>query len=76
MASGRSIGTPGSVGAHVSISEAETRQLRLRLETEITWLSRQMEELRAVEQSPDLSLIQTYREMIFSRRALLGRIPR
>lgn len=62
--------------AHVNISESETRKLRQQLEVEITWLSRQMEELQGAEAELDISLLQTYREMIFSRRALLGRIPR
>ena len=65
-----------AVYSHVNISELETRHLRHRLETEITWLSRQMQELQGTEESLDISLLQTYREMIFSRRALLGRIPR
>lgn len=65
-----------SRSAHVNISESETRRLRRQLEVEITWLSRQMEELRGADSELDLSLLQTYREMIFSRRALLGRIPR
>lgn len=64
------------ISSHVNISEVDTRALRFRLQTEITWLSRQMEDLQGADHSPDLSLIQTYREMIFSRRALLGRIPR
>ncbi|SHF24716.1 hypothetical protein SAMN04487965_1733 [Microbulbifer donghaiensis] len=62
--------------AHINISECEIRRLRLQLETEITWLQRQMEELGGAESDLDLSLLQTYKEMIFSRRALLGRMPR
>ncbi|MBB3060569.1 MULTISPECIES: hypothetical protein [Microbulbifer] len=62
--------------AHVNISESETRKLRQQLEVEITWLNRQLEELQGAETDLDISLLQTYREMIFSRRALLGRIPR
>lgn len=62
--------------SHVNLSESETRRLRHQLELEITWLSRQMDELQAAESELDVSLQQTYREMLFSRRALLGRIPR
>lgn len=62
--------------AHVNISESETRKLRRQLESEINWLHRQMDEMHGTESELDLSLMQTYREMIFSRRALLGRIPR
>lgn len=64
------------LSAHVNISESETRKLRRQLETEINWLHRQMDELRGTESELDLSLLQTYKEMIFARRALLGRIPR
>ncbi|MCW8126277.1 hypothetical protein [Microbulbifer halophilus] len=62
--------------AHVNISESETRKLRRQLESEINWLHRQMDEMYGTGSELDLSLMQTYREMIFSRRALLGRIPR
>ncbi|WP_043320015.1 hypothetical protein [Microbulbifer sp. HZ11] len=62
--------------AHVNVNETETRHLRQRLQVEITWLSRQLQDLQTADQLPDHSLQQTYREMIFSRRALLGRIPR
>lgn len=65
-----------NISRHINISETEIRALRLRLQTEITWLSRQVEDLQGADDAPDLSLVQTYREMIFSRRALLGRIPR
>jgi len=58
------------------MSESEIRRLRRQLETEITWLQRQLEEMPGAESEPDISLRQTYKEMIFSRRALLGRIPR
>lgn len=64
------------LSAHVNISESETRKLRRQLESEINWLHRQMDELRGTESELDLSLLQTYKEMIFARRALLGRIPR
>lgn len=62
--------------AHINISEGEIRRLRRQLESEITWLQRQMEELGGAGSELDLSLQQTYKEMIFSRRALLGRMPR
>ncbi|MFV8780867.1 hypothetical protein ACNKU7_00460 [Microbulbifer sp. SA54] len=61
---------------HVNIDEHEIRLLRQRLEQEIRWLSSQMDGLQGSDVNPDISLLQTYREMIFSRRALLGRIPR
>lgn len=65
-----------SFSARVNISESEIRKLRHQLEIEINWLHRQMEEMRGADSELDISLLQTYREMIYSRRALLGRIPR
>lgn len=64
------------LSARVNISESETRKLRRQLESEINWLRQQMDDLRGTETELDLSLLQTYKEMIFARRALLGRIPR
>ncbi|MFD1216977.1 MULTISPECIES: hypothetical protein [Microbulbifer] len=64
------------MGAHVNISEPETRRLRHQLEIEISQLSRQLSDLKGAETEVDTALLQTYQEMIFSRRALLGRIPR
>jgi len=64
------------LGVHVNISKTESHRLRHRLELEISQLSRQLSELHHAESEVDISLLQTYREMIFSRRALLGRIPR
>lgn len=60
----------------VNISESEVRKLRRQLEAEIAWLERQMDELTGTESELDLSLQQTYKEMIFPRRALLRRMPR
>jgi hypothetical protein len=65
-----------SSGSHTNFNETETRRLRHQLELEIHWLSRQMDELKCAETELDISLQQTYKEMIYSRRALLGRIPR
>lgn len=60
----------------VNNSESEVRKLRRQLETEIIWLERQMDELTGTESELDLSLRQTYKEIIFPRRALLRRMPR
>ncbi|MCX2780691.1 hypothetical protein [Microbulbifer thermotolerans] len=62
--------------APVNMSESEIRRLRRQLEIEITWLQRQMEEMSGSSSDVDISLRQTYKEMLFCRRALLGRIPR
>ena len=65
-----------SATAHVNLSDGDIRKLRQQLQAEIIWLQRQMEEMFDADSELDLSLQQTYKEMIFSRRALLGRIPR
>lgn len=67
---------PNCSSPYTSLSEVEIRRLRLQLEEEIAWLNSQMESCCNGEEEPDLTLAQTYREMIFSRRALLGRLPR
>ncbi|MFI2812068.1 MULTISPECIES: hypothetical protein [Microbulbifer] len=61
---------------YFNLPEPEIRRLRQQLEEEIAWLDRQMEAARGDGEELDLTLVQTYKEMIFSRRALLGRIPR
>ncbi|WP_141398501.1 MULTISPECIES: hypothetical protein [Microbulbifer] len=61
---------------HVNVSESETRKMRRQLESEIQWLQRQMDELQGAAGELDISLLQTYKEMIYCRRALLGRMPR
>jgi hypothetical protein len=61
---------------HVNVSESETRKMRRQLESEIQWLQRQMDDLQGASGELDISLLQTYKEMIYCRRALLGRMPR
>ncbi|WP_237057466.1 hypothetical protein [Microbulbifer sediminum] len=62
--------------SYFNLSEPEIRRLRLQLEEEIAWLDSQMKAAGAGGEELDCTLVQTYKEMIFSRRALLGRIPR
>ncbi|WP_444920370.1 hypothetical protein ACJJID_16190 [Microbulbifer sp. CnH-101-G] len=54
----------------------EIRCLRRELEQEIAWLQRQQEALADSESENQQSLRRTLDGMIFSRRALLGRMPR
>ncbi|WP_237067773.1 hypothetical protein [Microbulbifer guangxiensis] len=61
---------------HVNVSESETRKMRRQLESEIQWLQRQMDDMQGASGELDVSLLQTYKEMIYCRRALLGRMPR
>ncbi|GAA5525311.1 hypothetical protein Maes01_01877 [Microbulbifer aestuariivivens] len=61
---------------HVNVSESETRKMRQQLESEIRWLQCQMDSLQAGTGELDISLLQTYKEMIHCRRSLLGRMPR
>ena len=54
----------------------ETRCLRRQLEQEIAWLQRQQDALVEPEAENQKFLWRTLNGMIFSRRALLGRMPR
>ncbi|SDK61876.1 hypothetical protein [Microbulbifer yueqingensis] len=67
---------PSYSSPYAALSEVEIRRLRQQLEEEIAWLNCQLEAGHEEDGAPDLALAQTYREMIFSRRALLGRLPR
>ncbi|MFA0809755.1 hypothetical protein [Microbulbifer epialgicus] len=55
---------------------SEIRCLRRELEQEIDWLQRQVEMLADTISENETLLRRTYNGMIFSRRALLGRMPR
>lgn len=50
--------------------------LREHLISEITHLERQCEQLRRESDSVDFSMLQTYKEMIHSRKELLAGLPR
>ncbi|WP_226648872.1 hypothetical protein [Microbulbifer variabilis] len=54
----------------------EIRCLRRELEQEITWLQRQKDALADADSENQQFLLRTLNGMIFSRRALLGRMPR
>lgn len=51
-----------------------SRKLAGQLEHEIDWLERQISELHGTEEKLDFSLLQTYKEMIFSRKQMLTEI--
>ncbi|BBM01552.1 hypothetical protein [Microbulbifer sp. GL-2] len=55
---------------------SEIRCLRRQLEQEIDWLQRRTETLDDGPSENEALLKRTYNGMIFSRRALLGRMPR
>ncbi|WHI45132.1 hypothetical protein ACJJIW_07575 [Microbulbifer sp. JMSA004] len=56
--------------------KGEIRCLRRELEEEISWLQRHFEALSNAVDANDIALRRTYNSMLFSRRALLGRMPR
>lgn len=62
--------------AHVGINFNSTTALQLQLIREITSLERQLEHLKLNQMRVDFSMLQTYKEMIHSRREMLGTLPR
>ena len=61
---------------HVGVSFNRTDPLRMQLIREITCLERQLEHLKLEQVRVDFSMMQTYKEMIHSRREMLGSLPR
>ncbi|MDQ2076063.1 hypothetical protein [Marinimicrobium sp. ABcell2] len=53
-----------------------TEQLQEKLIAEITGFERQLDSTDLHEQSVDFSMIQTYKELIQSRRSMLEKLPR
>lgn len=60
---------------HVGISFNNTVFLKAQLENEITKLERQLQHLRLSEDAANFSMVQTYKEMISSRRVMLSDLP-
>ena len=54
----------------------DNASIREKLLTELVELEKQMEELERGDRAIDLSMIQTYREMIHSRKALFNQLNR
>lgn len=61
---------------HVGVSFNSTAPLREQLIREITSLERQLEHMKLNQMHVDFSMLQTYKEMIHSRREMLGSLPR
>ncbi|WP_444928910.1 hypothetical protein ACJJIF_13700 [Microbulbifer sp. SSSA002] len=57
-------------------NQSEIRCLRRELEEEISWLQRRFDALASAGDENNKLLRRTYNSMLFSRRALLGRMPR
>ena len=60
----------------VNVDRQNTQVMREQLIREITRLERQLEQLKISDDNRDFSLQQTYREMIHSRREMLGSLPK
>ena len=60
----------------VNVDRQNTQVMREQLLREITRLERQLEQLKISDDNRDFSLQQTYREMIHSRREMLGNLPK
>ena len=52
-----------------------TEQLREKLVGEITRFERQLDALKSSDEPVDFSMMQTYKELIHSRRQMLGQLP-
>lgn len=52
-----------------------TEQLREKLVGEITRFERQLDALKSSDEPVDFSMMQTYKELIHSRREMLGQLP-
>lgn len=52
-----------------------TEPLREKLIGEITRFERQLDSLKLKDQTVDFSMIQTYKELIHSRKEMLNRLP-
>lgn len=60
---------------HVGVTFNNTVFLKAQLEGEITKLQRQLDSLRRSDEAANFALLQSYKEMISSRRALLSDLP-
>ncbi len=60
----------------VEVNHQDASMLKQHLISEITHLERQCERLRIESDTVDFSMIQTYKEMIHSRKEMLAELPR
>lgn len=61
--------------SHVGVSFNNTVFLKAQLQEEITKLERELVHLRSGDQAANFGLLQTYKEMIHSRRGMLNGLP-
>lgn len=61
--------------ALVNVDKHHTVLLQEQLVREITGLERRLEQMQREQFNVDFSMTQTFKEMIHSRRALLGHLP-
>jgi len=59
----------------VNVDNQNSQLMKERLMHDITRLERKLEQLKISDDNRDFSLQQTYREMIHSRREMLGSLP-
>ncbi|MGD8176394.1 hypothetical protein [Marinimicrobium sp. ARAG 43.8] len=62
-------------GNHVDTNFEKTGPLREKLLGEITRFERQLNALKGSEQPVDFGMMQTYKELIHSRREMLDQLP-
>lgn len=60
---------------HVGVTFNNTVFLKAQLENEITKLRRQLDNLRLSDDAANFAMLQSYKEMISSRKALLNDLP-
>ena len=60
---------------HVGVTFNNTVFLKAQLEAEITKLERQLDNLRRSDEAANFALLESYKEMICSRRAMLSDLP-
>ncbi|MGH1470477.1 MAG: hypothetical protein ACRBCS_04745 [Cellvibrionaceae bacterium] len=61
--------------SHVGVTFNNTVFLKARLNDEIVRLERQLNDLRSGEQASNFGLVQSYKEMIYSRKEMLSGLP-
>lgn len=61
---------------HVGVSFQSINRVKEQLIREITNLERQLEHMRINDDTIDFSMVQTYKEMIHSRREMMAHLPR
>ncbi len=61
---------------HVGVTFHSITKVKEQLIREITNLERQLEHRRVNDDRVDYSMVQTYKEMIHSRKEMLGHLPR